>query len=183
MPSRSEVRGCNTVFPRLLTIQHFTQGHFSSVLGFDPELSLINHYTSCCFRKKKHKQRRLSVLPVRASPPIRVGLHLNASSFFCSPPTENTFAGWSRMLPFTYRYIYNMHKCNTHTHMAVAFYSETQWMYKVILRSSRWCRSRSTVTQYVTILSVLHVVHAGVNGHMISVALETLLYKHSCCFL
>lgn len=97
--------------------------------------------------------------------------------FFCSPPTENTFAGWSRMLPFTYRYIYNMHKCNTHTHMAVAFYSETQWMYKVILRSSRWCRSRSTVTQYITILSVLHVVHAGVNGHMISVQSP---WKHYC---
>lgn len=182
MPSRSEVRGCSTVFPRLLTIQHFTQGHFSSVLGFDPELSLINHYTSCCFRKKKHKQRRLSVLPVRASPRIRVGLHLNASSFFVHHPPKTPSQAGAGCFPLRTD-IYIICTNVTHTHMAVAFYSETQWMYKVILRSSRWCRSRSTVTQYITILSVLHVVHAGVNGHMISVALETLLYKHSCCFL
>lgn len=33
-------------------MQHFTQGHFSSVQSCDPELSLINHSTSGCFRKK-----------------------------------------------------------------------------------------------------------------------------------
>lgn len=88
--------------------------------------------------EKKHKQRRLSVLPVRASPPIRVGLHLNASSFFCSPPTENTFAGWSRMLPFTYRYIYNMHKCNTHTHGS-----------SILLRDSMNVQSNTAIEQVV----------------------------------
>lgn len=33
-------------------MQHFTQGRFSSVRSCDPELSLINHSTSGCFRKK-----------------------------------------------------------------------------------------------------------------------------------
>lgn len=48
---------------QLLGIQDLTQGQMSSVRGSDPNLGLMNHYTSCRFRKLQESCQRRENLP------------------------------------------------------------------------------------------------------------------------
>lgn len=158
--------------PQLLAIQSFTQGHVSGVQGFDPELSLINHYTSCSWRSSALWKQAPAGNITSNKAAVKVtgenkSLHLKA---------PERAAHCRQTLPFMYRY-------NTHRHTAVAFYSETQWMYKLMLEvaPSQQCHA---ISRHVSVTRFTGETLWCKQSHDFSaVALETLLYKHSFLFL